>query len=240
MHSQGLQHPSAALIPRQENPQRSPKIPAEPWQCHSLQSEKGPRPKTQDFSPEPLTLKAPIPPARHLTERRRGTQPCSPAFCHVPRPPSSAVEQPPSNSSAGPDPALGGQGGTRWMQGSPADTLQGKGDRPSFTAPGCRVGNSGRSAGASRDCLVHNPCIPISGSLDPLSLMQTRPSEGKGLRTKRGPSPWAGVGPVEPHGSWREQGQRQGRAGRCSARSWAMLGEHISTGALHPGAHLEP
>lgn len=61
-----------------------PKIPAEYWQCHSLQSETRPRPKIQDFSPEPVTLKAPTsPPARHLTGRRRGTQPCSPAFCHV-------------------------------------------------------------------------------------------------------------------------------------------------------------
>lgn len=87
---------------------------------------------------------------------------------------------------------------------------------------------------------MHNPCPTISGSSEPLSRMQEGLSEGKGLRTKRGPSPWAGVGPAEPLGSWRERGQRQGRAGGCRARSCAMLRGHMPTGALHPGAHLEP
>lgn len=121
------------------------------------------------------------------------------------------------------------------MQGSPADILQDKGDWPPSTTPGCRVGTSGRSPGVSRDCSVHSLCTPISGSSEPLRPMQEGLSEGKRLRTKRGPSPWAGVRPVEPHGSWREQGQRQGRAGGCSVRSWAMLGDtspqdHLSLG----------
>lgn len=138
-----------------------PRIPAEHWQCCSLQSEKGPRPKTQDFFPEPVTLKAPTTAARHLTGRRRGTQPCSPAFCHVPCPPSSAVRQPPSNSAAGP-----GRGGTRWMQGSPGDILQDKGDRPSLTTPGAGLEPPGFPR-SEQERLVHNTCSPSREAQSP-------------------------------------------------------------------------
>lgn len=133
-HEQGQQRPRARLSPRRANPQHSPKIPAECWQCCSLQSEKGPTPKTQDFSPEPVTLKAPTAPARHLTgRRRRGTQPCSPAFCHVPRPPSSAPLQLCSRARPRSQWAAGGRGGRGAAQPT---SRRVKGDRPPFPAPG--------------------------------------------------------------------------------------------------------
>lgn len=75
-----------------------------------------------------------------------------------------------------------------------------------------------------RHCSLHSPECPFSSSREPPDLLEEGAYEGNGLHAWRGPpSPWAGVGLLR---GWREQGQRQGRAG----------GGGSSLGRVMPGA----
>lgn len=164
--------------------------------------------KTQTFTPKTAILKCESPHTASETVLRVGvhTPPLSPKFGHAPRSPPSATRQTPTGSTAGLDSVLSRLcGGCSARQSGEAMLLH-KGDQP----PSCHARVWTLQAVAAMHCLLHSPSYPHTSSCEPPNLMQKGFSGKRAAHKAGAPSPWARVGPL---GSWREQGQRQGRAG---------------------------
>lgn len=153
--------PVQRSAPQKQKHGTAPKSLLSAWQHHSPQSEKGPRSKTQDFSPKTVTLKSESP------------HPTSSEFRHIPDSPSSAMGQTPTNSAAGPDPVLTGLWGDNVDAGPGREDPAGKRPCCRTKGTGCRPATPGSGAEPSGQSQQGTACYtalatPIPAAVSPL------------------------------------------------------------------------